>query len=133
MNGRGKTGIEKADCELARVDIYKGVYIFRVSALRGAVWFLLIFLAGMAGCCSESDIPIAKKKLYSDSAKERNQGALDLASCGTRAGSAVPRLITLLYDENVGVQSSAAYALRKIDTPEAREALERATAARKKR
>jgi hypothetical protein len=38
-----------------------------------------------------------------------------------------------MYDGNVGVASLAAYALRKIDSKEAREALQVAVAAREKR
>jgi hypothetical protein len=38
-----------------------------------------------------------------------------------------------MYDGNVGVASSAAYALRKIDSKEAREALQVAVVAREKR
>jgi HEAT repeat protein len=95
--------------------------------------YICAILLAASSCCSESDIPVARKKLFSASARDRNQGALDLAGCGSKAGSAVPRLIELLYDENKGVQSAAAFALRKIDTPQAREALEEATAARRKK
>ena len=90
--------------------------------------FLLI-----TSCCDTDSIPSKTNTLYSSSAKERNKAALDLARCGSRAGGAVPKLAELLYDENVGVQSSAAYALRQIDTPNARAVLERAENARRKR
>lgn len=84
---------------------------------------LSIFLVA---CCKTEDIPKDIRALYSSSAKERNEAALKLASCGEDAAKAVPRLADLIYDKNVGVQSSAAYALRKIDTPEAREVLKKA-------
>jgi hypothetical protein len=87
----------------------------------------------ISGCCKEEQVPTAMQGLYSSVAKVRNESALILAECGSPlADKAVPRLITLMYDENPGVQSSAAYALRRIDTPEAATALEKATNARKK-
>jgi HEAT repeat protein len=90
-------------------------------------------LAACAACCRQEEIPREIEKLYSSQASARNEGALALARCGSRAEKAVPRLAALLYDENVGVQSSAAYALRKIDTKRAREVLERAEARRRER
>jgi len=63
--------------------------------------------------------------LSSRVAKERNNAALKLGRCGSKAARAVPLLEQLLYDENVGVQSAAAYALRKIDTPAARRIMDR--------
>lgn len=70
--------------------------------------------------------------LYSNSAHDRNEAALALAKCGSpEVDRAVGRLAQLIYDENIGVQSSAAYALRKIDNPEARRALDRATKKRR--
>jgi HEAT repeat protein len=86
-----------------------------------------------AGCCKEGDLPALQRALYSTQAADRNHAALELAKCGSKAQPAVPRLATLLYDPNVGVQSSAAFALRKIDTPEARRAIENALAVRRKR
>ena len=92
---------------------------------RQCIALILVFL--ITGCCKDAEIPFATKQLYSPHARERNDGALALARCGEKAAGAVPRLIQLLYDENVGVQSASAYALREIDTPPARRALERAT------
>lgn len=66
------------------------------------------------------------KKLRSADASERNSAAMDLAGASKHADLAVPALIKALSDRNGGVQSSAAYALRKLDTPEARQALEQA-------
>lgn len=85
------------------------------------------------GCCKEAELPALQRALYSSQASERNRAALEMAKCGSKARAAVPRLATLLYDPNVGVQSSAAFALRKIDTPEARKAIEEALEARRKR
>ena len=81
-------------------------------------------------CCDDRAIPKMSHELYSSDASTRNTAALGLARCGDRAKSAVPRLAALLYDPNVGVQSSASYALRKIDTREARRAIEDAMAAK---
>lgn len=65
------------------------------------------------------------QKLQSAKPSERNEAALELGRIGApHAVRAVPILIKLLHDENPGVQSSAAYALRKIDTAEARTALD---------
>lgn len=79
-----------------------------------------------SACCDEQRIPAALDQLYSGAARERNDAALALAHCGSRADAAVPRLAELLYDENPGVQSAAAYALRKINTPEAKRAIDQA-------
>lgn len=89
---------------------------------------MLAMLALLGGCCGPNDSAKARYKLYSASVHERNEAALTLARClGPEAEASVPRLIDLLYDRNVGIQSSAAYALRRIDTPAARAALERAS------
>ena len=101
-------------------------YFWNISSLPLAI---LLTIGGL-GCCSESDLPNYKKGLYSPVAKERNSAALGLAECGERASDSVSRLGQLLYDDNVGVQSSAAYALRKIDTESARALLQRAESAR---
>ena len=45
---------------------------------------------------------------------------------GSKAQPAEDALIRLLGDANAGVKSSAAYALREIDSPKARKALEKA-------
>ena len=78
----------------------------------------------IASCCDKPSIPQNIDRLYSSNASERNQATLDLARCGSDAASAVPRLGELLYDDNVGVQSGAAYALQRIDTKAARAILE---------
>ncbi len=93
----------------------------------GAITLLLL------GCCDNEALPKMKRNLYSQNASDRNEAALGLARCGAKAKDVVPRLASMLYDSNVGVQSSAAYALREIDTPDARRALEQAQKAREMR
>lgn len=87
----------------------------------------------LVGCCNSEQVPDLISDLSSGVARERNQAALKLARCGEKASRAVPVLEQLLYDENVGVQSSAAYALRKIDTPAARRIMERIDQERRSR
>ena len=77
---------------------------------------LVTFCLGLVSCCDKQELPHNIDRLYSSNVRERNQATLDLARCGSDAASAVPRLGELLYDENVGVQSGAAYALQRIDT-----------------
>lgn len=84
-----------------------------------------ICILTLTGCCDSERIPGYIRNLNSSSASERNEAALKLARCGGKAERAVPTLAQLLYDDNVGVQSAAAYALRKIDTPSARRIMER--------
>jgi HEAT repeat protein len=114
--------------QLAKCDLDRRLHVpLRVLAL-------ILLLCSVASCCKQDEIPSMTRKLYSSSARDRNEAALALAKCDSPAvDAAVPRLIDLMYDENVGVQSSAAYALRKIDTPDARRALERATERKRRR
>ena len=90
-------------------------------------------LVMMAGCCDEKALPGAMQRLESSQASERNQALHVVGRCGQRAESAVPTIARLMYDKNVGVASSAAYALRKIDTPSARAALQAAEEARRQK
>jgi HEAT repeat protein len=92
---------------------------------------LIAVLSLLTGCCSDEKARLWQQKLYSSSSSERGDGAEGLAYCGKKAESAVPKLAQLLYDENTGVQSMAAFALRRIDTPAARRALERASSSRR--
>lgn len=92
---------------------------------------LSIFL--LFGCCKSDELPSLINKLYSSSTKVRNDSALAIARCGSKASDAVPRLSELLYDENIGVQSSAAYALRRIDTPAARSILDKIETSRRRK
>lgn len=92
---------------------------------------ILVFLLGFAGGCgepSEAEIKQTIKNMRSPEASVRNQAALAAADFGKAGPKAVPELIHLLSDENNGVRSGAAYALRRIDTPEARRALDKAEA-----
>ncbi len=89
---------------------------------------LLIVLVLLAPCgCSDPKIEVPKliKQLNSSDSSIRNSAAMKLGSYGSDAEAAVRPLARLLGDENGGVRSSAAFALRKIDTPEARRALEK--------
>ena len=88
----------------------------------------LILSGVLIGCCDKDAISTNIRDLNSPTAKERNAAALALARCsGPKVERAVPTLEQLLYDSNVGVQSSAAYALRRIDSLAARRAIGRAT------
>lgn len=92
--------------------------------------FIATLIIFTTGCCDEKGLPNALRNLYSEKASERNKALLLMSKCGGRVESAVPRISQLLYDDNVGVASSAAYALRCIDTKNARAALKRAEDAR---
>ena len=100
-----------------------------VQAWIRACLLVSLAIAGM-GCCDEKGLPNALRALNSEKASERNQALLLLGKCGARAEPAVPRIIQLMYDENVGVASSAAYALRSIDSKRARLALKEAEESR---
>jgi HEAT repeat protein len=80
----------------------------------------------LAGCCDERALPTALKNINSAKPSDRNKALQVIAQCGARSESAVSRIAQLMYDENVGVASSAAYALRKIDSKAARAALKEA-------
>ncbi len=103
---------------------------YPIVLLRLLIYMLLG--ASLSGCCSQDKADALRTKLYSASARERSQAASSLAYCGSKAESAVPRLAQLLYDENAGVQSMAAYALRKIDTPRARAIMKRTDESRRR-
>jgi len=90
-------------------------------------------LFSVSGCCRDADIPHAVRGLYSQEARERNSSLKVLAQCSAKAETSVPRIAALMYDKNFGVASSAAYALRRIDSRQAREALKRAEDARGER
>jgi len=87
---------------------------------------LVLLVLGLQISCgpSEEDLPIYIKQLKSQESSVRNKAALSLAKFGADGEKAVPALIKLLSDKNGGVRSSAAYALRSIDTPQARRALD---------
>ncbi len=78
----------------------------------------------LAGCEDSSRVPEHMQTLRRGTAHEKSEAAMSLGRIGSpKAVPAVGILISLLEDQNTGVQSSAAYALRKIDTPAARRAL----------
>jgi HEAT repeat protein len=87
----------------------------------------------ISGCCHEADVPLALRGLYSADPREKNKSLQTLAQCPQQSKPSVQRIASLMYDPNVGVASSAAYALRKIDSKEAREALEAAEVSRKRK
>ena len=96
---------------------------------RGILAALFIALCAVVqGCCDEDALPRAIDQLSSPKASERNQALHVVGRCGQRSESAVPTIERLMYDQNVGVASSAAYALRRIDTHSARQALKAAEA-----
>lgn len=74
---------------------------------------------------SKEDIPRLIQQTQSKIAHERNTACLSLASLGPDAEDAVPALARLLKDQNNGVRSSAAYALRAIATTDAQKTLDR--------
>ena len=80
----------------------------------------------LCGCSGDfaSEAPALKASLRSADSKERNRAALRIASYGPAAKEITPEVIRLLADPNGGVRSSAAYALREIDTAEAKKALD---------
>lgn len=87
---------------------------------------LMLTLTLSSGCheSAEHAVPHLIKQLDSDIASERNAACHALASYGPEARPATKALIKRLRDENIGIRSSAAYALRKIDSPEATAALD---------
>jgi HEAT repeat protein len=91
---------------------------------------LMLFILVCSACCKEAEIPAASRGLYSNDHREKTKALQVLAQCGVKAEPSVQRIAALMYDKNVGVASAAAYALRKIDSKEARQALKTAEDAR---
>ena len=73
---------------------------------------------------AKTAVPRLIKDLESPTASVRNAACQSLATYGPDAKEATKPLIRRLYDENIGIRSSAAFALRKIDSPEATAALD---------
>lgn len=94
---------------------------------------LCVVVSNSLSCCDEGALPRAIDQLTSPKASERNKALHLVGRCGSKAERAVPMIERLMYDENVGVASSAAYALRKIDTPSARAALKSAEQLKRER
>ena len=98
---------------------------FRRSQLTRISFFSIVFLGALA--CRESAetaVPRLVKDLESPTPSVRNAACQALATYGPDARDATKPLIRRLYDENIGIRSSAAFALRKIDSPEATAALD---------
>ena len=94
--------------------------------MRKFLIFNLLFLVFLLSCkeSPSTALPKLKSQLLSSDSRERNKAALQLGAYGQDAEPLVPSLIKLLQDENSGVRTSAAFSLRKIDTPQARNALD---------
>lgn len=92
---------------------------------RLKVSLFVFFILLLVGCKepAETAVPRLIQQLSSPVQRERSQAALELARYGEEAKDAVPALIKTLKDPNGGVKSNAAFALRSIDTKEARNAL----------
>jgi hypothetical protein len=103
------------------------------SSLKASIWCAAVAVSGLVGCCHEAEVPLAVRGLYSSDPREKNKSLQTLAQCPQQSKPSLQRIASLMYDPNVGVASSAAYALRKIDSKEAREALEVAEASRDRR
>lgn len=96
-----------------------------MSRIRATLIAGLLLCSGAA--CGKADpqtIDRLAKELSAKTSSERNHAALELAGYGIGAKAAVPSLVRCLRDENAGVRSSAAYALRSIGTPDAVKALD---------
>lgn len=103
---------------------------------RGLVTAIAVITLQLSACCHEAELPNAVRGLYSREVRERNQSLQTIAQCGAKAEkleTSVPRIAALMYDPNVGVASSAAYALRRINSDEAKAALKTAEEARSHR
>ncbi len=97
---------------------------------------IVVVALHLSACCHEAELPNAVRGLYSREVRERNQSLQTIAQCGAKGEkleTSVPRIAALMYDANVGVASSAAYALRRINTEEAKAALKTAEEARSHR
>lgn len=108
-------------------------HIRKVERWWQSALLILALVLFSTACCDEQALPRAIERLQSESASEQNKALHVVGRCGARAERAVPQIAQLMYDKNVGVASSAAYALRRIDTPAARAALKAAEDARSKR
>ncbi len=89
---------------------------------------LLIFTFCSCQESASTAIPKLSKQLKSKITKERSQAALAAGAYGQDAAPLTEDLIRLLSDKNGGTRSAAAFALRKIDSKDARKALLKAQA-----
>lgn len=90
------------------------------------VMLIVALVLSLSGCCDESQLGTAKRNLYSADHRSKTKALQAVGRCGDRASDVVPHIASLMYDKNVGVASAAAYALRRIDTAQARKALKKA-------
>lgn len=83
-------------------------------------------MLGFASCTepAETAVPRLVEQLKSRDAHQRNLAARALADYEEEAEPAVKQLIKTLWDDNIGVRSSAAYALTKIGSKDALKAIE---------
>lgn len=88
--------------------------------------FLVCLLLFATACLPPADEEVPKliNELRSPERNQRNKAALRLAEYGPEAEPATSALGALLKDPSGGVRSSAAYALRKIGSPQAERLLE---------
>ena len=95
-------------------------------ALAQGVFVIISFVFALSACreAAETGVPKLIKQLQSKDAHQRSVAARALADYGLEASDAVRPLINTLWDDNIGVRSSAAYALTQIGTPEAKKAIE---------
>lgn len=105
----------------------------QILKTRRYVLILTGLVSILSGCCHEAEVPLAVRGLYSPDPREKNRSLHTLAQCPEQSKLSVQRIAALMYDANVGVASSAAYTLRKMNSPEARDALEAAEQARLRR
>ena len=107
--------------------VSRGELIRRLEMRKILILLSLVFSV-VACVAPEEEMPILIKQLQTGDRKDKSQAALRIGRIGPpHANKATGALIKLLNDKNPGVQSAAAYALRKIDTPKAKKALDRAT------
>jgi len=88
----------------------------------------VLVLAGLmltVGCklVDKAELPQLLNDLKHQDSHVRSKAAMRIAGLEEDGVEAVPALIETLSDINGGVRSSAAFALRKIGTPEAKQAL----------
>ncbi|MBP9837154.1 MAG: HEAT repeat domain-containing protein [Proteobacteria bacterium] len=89
--------------------------------------FLLLLCSLLCSCLEDpkTGVPKLVKQLKSSDSHERSRAAQKLAAYKKDAADAVPALVKCLNtDDNDGVKSMVAYALRLIDTPEGNKALD---------
>ena len=94
--------------------------------MRRALAICVLLLGTLPACkeAASTAVPKLIKQLNAKESSQRNEAAQSLARYGTEAQPATQALVRALWDDNLGVRSSAAYALGKIGTPAASAAIE---------